>query len=207
MVFDEADGLYRGEQSFLDWRQQSYPEWVTDDVGHIGMSKALSTDVLHYQALQTAAELAAASGDSMRAERFSAWARELKGAIRAEFWSANEGLFSTYKSTTLNPAPVRRYDLLGSAFAVIFGVADPAQATQILSSYPHYGPGAPVIWPQQQDVPIYHNPTYHRFEYRRWPAEPCPECTESLADQPAHLPRRPDCGRPTSRGIDSVARH
>jgi hypothetical protein len=36
-------------------------------------------------------------------------------------------------------------------------VADPDQARQILSGYPHYGPGAPVLWPQQQFIPIYHN--------------------------------------------------
>lgn len=157
VVFDEDDGLYRGEQSFLDWRQQSYPEWTAANVGHIGMSKALSTNLLHYRAMQITASIAESLGDSTRTAEFSAWAVELKAAIQNEFWLADEGLFSTYKTTTLDPAPVRRYDLLGSAFAVTFGVADSAQATQILSKYPHYGPGAPVIWPQQQDVPIYHN--------------------------------------------------
>jgi hypothetical protein len=26
IIFEPQDGLYRGEQSFLDWRQQSYPQ-------------------------------------------------------------------------------------------------------------------------------------------------------------------------------------
>ena len=30
-VFDEKDGLYRGEQSFLDWREQTYPKWTSDN--------------------------------------------------------------------------------------------------------------------------------------------------------------------------------
>ena len=30
---DPIDGLYRGEQSFLDWREQSYPKWTADNVG------------------------------------------------------------------------------------------------------------------------------------------------------------------------------
>src|SRR5690606_15742426 len=66
-------------------------------------------------------------------------------------------LFSTYVITFLDPAPVRRYDALGSALAVLFGVATPEQAERVLASYPHYGPGVPVIWPQQQETPIYHN--------------------------------------------------
>ncbi len=60
-------------------------------------------------------------------------------------------------TTGLDPAPTRRLDLLGSAFAVLFGVATADQIPRILASYPHYGPGAPVIWPQQQQTPIYHN--------------------------------------------------
>ena len=31
-AFDAADGLYRGEQSFLDWRTQTYAPYVADDL-------------------------------------------------------------------------------------------------------------------------------------------------------------------------------
>jgi hypothetical protein len=36
------DGLYRGEQSFLDWREQTYPGWTATDPAHIAMSQARS---------------------------------------------------------------------------------------------------------------------------------------------------------------------
>ena len=157
IVHDPEDGLYRGEQSFLDWREQTYPEYTADDVVHIGMSKALGTNLLHFHAMELAAELADETGDATRRDRYRGWADELRTAIRARFWLEDEGLFSTFVPTGLDPAPVRRYDLLGSAFAVIFGVADASQAARILESYPHYGPGAPVVWPQQQATPIYHN--------------------------------------------------
>ncbi|KPG87070.1 Six-hairpin glycosidase-like protein, partial [Stenotrophomonas maltophilia] len=52
MVFDAQMGLYRGETSFLDWREQTYPDWTREDVRFIGDSYALSTNVLHYQALR-----------------------------------------------------------------------------------------------------------------------------------------------------------
>ncbi len=58
VVFDPNDGLYRGEQSFLDWREQSYPAWVATDTVHIGMSKALSTNVAHHALLDITASLA-----------------------------------------------------------------------------------------------------------------------------------------------------
>lgn len=157
IVFDPTDGLYFGEQSFLDWREQTYPEWTADDVVHIAMGKALSTNLLHLRAIEVASALAAETGDSANASRFGGFADSLRAAIRTRFWLEDEGLFSTYIATRLDSSAVRRYDLLGSAFAVLYGVADAAQATRVLSNYPHYGPGAPVVWPQQQQTPIYHN--------------------------------------------------
>ncbi len=157
VVYDATDGLYLGEQSFLDWREQTYPEWTAGDVVHIGMSKALSTNLLHYRAMRLAASLAEETKDAKTRDRFDGWADDLREAITDRFWLEDEGLFSTYITTGLDPAPVRRYDLLGSSFAVLFDVATADQASRILAAYPHYGPGAPVAWPQQQDVPIYHN--------------------------------------------------
>ncbi len=155
VVYDAEGGLYRGEQSFLDWREQTYPEWTAGDVVHIGTSRALNTNLLHLRALEITAELAVEMGDDP--SRYQGWADALREAIRTQLWLEDEGQFSTYVTTELDPAPVRRFDLLGASFAILFDVATPAQATRILSGYPHYGPGAAVVWPQQQDVPIYHN--------------------------------------------------
>ncbi|MAQ17502.1 MAG: hypothetical protein CMN30_22240 [Sandaracinus sp.] len=157
VAFDASDGLYFGEQSFLDWREQTYPEWTADDVVHIAMSKALSTNLLHLRALEVTAALADEEGDTATRDRFGGWADDLRLAIRERFWLESEGQFSTFVTTGLDPAPVRRFDLLGSSLAVIFGVATESQARRVLAGYPHYGPGAPVIWPQQQQTPIYHN--------------------------------------------------
>lgn len=57
-AFDAKSGLYTGEQSFLDWREQTYSTWTPNDVNAIGSSKALSTNVVHYRAIQLAAKLA-----------------------------------------------------------------------------------------------------------------------------------------------------
>ena len=52
-------GMNKGESSFLDWREQTYPGWTKDNVLAIAKSKTLSTNIGHYQILKTAAELAA----------------------------------------------------------------------------------------------------------------------------------------------------
>jgi hypothetical protein len=157
VVFDAADGLYRGEQSFLDWRTQTYPEWTVPNTVHIAMSKALSTNVAHLALLETGAELAQEKGDNQRATRLEGMAAALRSRIRERFWLPDEGQFATFVATELDPAPTRRFDLLGTSLAILFDVATPEQARAALSHYPLLPKGPPVVFPQQQDVPIYHN--------------------------------------------------
>lgn len=168
IAYDPQDGLYRGEQSFLDWREQSYPQWTAQDVVHIGMSKALSTNVLHYRAMILASELAGAAGDNGRRDRYGNWAEELRSSINQRFWLETEGLYSTFITTTLDPSATRRYDLLGTALAVTAVAGTAEQVEQPLGAYPHLGPAAPVQWPQQQDTPIYHNRAEWPFVNGYW---------------------------------------
>ncbi len=183
VVYDASDGLYFGETSFLDWREQTYPEWTADDPVQIAMSKALGTNLLHLRALEVVSGLATEAGDTNLAGRYSGWADALRTAIQTKFWLDGEGLFSTFIPTTLDPAPVRRYDLLGSAFAVIFGVASDAQAQRVLASYPHYGPGAPVIFPEQQNTPIYHNRAEWPFVSAYWLRAAKKAANDAVADR------------------------
>jgi hypothetical protein len=153
-VFDAKMGLYRGETSFLDWREQSYPAWTADNVVPIAQSFALSTNVLHYDALQLAAGMAAQRHDS-RAAEYRAEAKALKAAINAHFWRGDRGMYMSYIGG--DGAPYEAYDLLGLALAIESGVADADRARQSLANYPVWPAGSPVIWPERADQPIYHN--------------------------------------------------
>lgn len=168
VAFDAHDGLYRGETSFLDWREQSYPAWTANDTVHIGTSKALSTNILHLRILELSAGLAREQGDGEPAGRYAGWARALASAVRQRFWLEDRGLFSSFIMTPYDSAPVRRYDLLGSALAVLSGVATDQQARRVVASYPHLAKGPPVIWPQQPGVPIYHNRAMWPFVTAYW---------------------------------------
>ena len=153
-AFDARMGLYRGETSFLDWREQTYPEWTKDNVVFIGQSFALSTNVLHYEALQLAARIASQRGDA-RAQQYAAQANALKTAINERFWRGDRGMYMSYIGG--DGLPAEAYDLLGLSLAITSGVADEARARESLAHYPAWPAGSPVIWPERADQPIYHN--------------------------------------------------
>ncbi|MGJ7914449.1 MGH1-like glycoside hydrolase domain-containing protein [Massilia sp. LXY-6] len=156
-AFDTASGLYTGEESFLDWRDQSYAAWIPQDLASMASSKALSTNVGHYKALGLAATLAREQGDEARAARYAGWARDLKRAINARLWLDDAGMYSSLTAAHFDGAPMHKFDWLGQSLAIVTGIADGRQARSILASYPHGPMGAPVIWPQQPDMPVYHN--------------------------------------------------
>ncbi len=153
-TFDATTGLYRGETSFLDWREQTYPGWTARDVRFIAESYALSTNVLHYQALSEAATFASQRHDG-RATDYRAQAEALKQAINARFWRDDRGMYMSYLGA--NAMPMEAYDLLGLSLAITSGVADPVRAKRALANYPTWPAGSPVIWPERADQPIYHN--------------------------------------------------
>jgi alpha-L-rhamnosidase-like protein len=156
-VFDPRIGLYRGETSFLDWREQTYPASTAHDVVFIAQSFALSTNVLHFQALQLAAAMARRRGQPAAAARYAQQAESLKQAINARFWRPDRGLYMSYIGGPGDPEPFDTYDLLGLDLAITSGVADSQRAMESLQHYPAWPAGSPVIWPERRDQPIYHN--------------------------------------------------
>ncbi|MBR4490665.1 hypothetical protein IKP13_08535, partial [bacterium] len=156
-VYDSEDGLYRGEQSFLDWREQTYPKWTADNTKHIGMSKTLSTNVLHYMAMTIAASMAEELGKATEAAQFTTQAENLKNAIKSAFYLADKKTFSTMKTTFLDDSPVGKRDLLGLSLLILSGIADETQIKEIIEEYPMTEAGPSVIFPQEPDTKIYHN--------------------------------------------------
>lgn len=156
-AFDPVSGLYGGEQSFLDWRVQSYAPWITDQLARMAGSRALSTNVSHYQALRLLAQLSVDAGDAAAAARYAEWAQALRSAINRVFWLEDALQYASLTSDDGTPVALHKFDLLGIALAVVGGVAPPQRAAQALARYPHAPFGAPVIAPQQPGVPVYHN--------------------------------------------------
>ncbi|HEY1044202.1 MAG TPA: esterase, partial [Telluria sp.] len=156
-AFDTRTGLYTGEQSFLDWREQSYASWIVNDLSSMASSISVSTNAAHYKALTLAAQLAEEQGDRVRAQRYAAWARELRSAINTRLWLDEAGMYSSLTAGHLDGTPMHKFDWLGQALAIVTGIASDQQAASILARYPHGPMGPPVIYPQQPGRPVYHN--------------------------------------------------
>jgi hypothetical protein len=165
VAFDPEDGLYRGEQSFLDWREQTYPAWVADHLAHIGMSKSFSTNIAHLIMLELLGNLAAELGEQ---GDWAQHAQALRRTLQERFWVPEDQLFSTFVTTGLDSAPARQYDLLGNALAILEGVSTELQGSAATQVYPLLPGGPPVIHPQQQFTPIYHNRAQWPFVTAFW---------------------------------------
>lgn len=124
-VFDADMGLYRGETSFLDWREQTYPAWTREDVRFIAESFALSTNVLQYQALRLAEQLARQRGDA-RAREYARWAAQLRQAIDTRFWDATQQQYVSYLGSAAHPVRYAKVDMLGLSLGVLADVFPPS---------------------------------------------------------------------------------
>ena len=169
-VFDEKDGLYRGEQSFLDWREQTYPLWTAKNTKHIGMSKSLSTNVLHFIAMNMASSLAEELHRDADAEELRSQSWQLLQAIKSGFYiympEINRKTFASMKTTFLDYSAVDKRDLLGLSLLILGTTSDIADWNEeaaaeihsaILEEYPVTEAGPSVIFPQEPQRKIYHN--------------------------------------------------
>lgn len=156
-IYDSNDGLYTGEQSFLDWREQTYPNWVTKNVIHIGMSKSLSTNITHYIALKNFSLMALELGKAEEFKKYNQYAIDLKNSINTYFWDDEAKQYSTFITTYLNKRPAKKYDLLGISLAILHDIPETQEQRESLKNYKMVEAGAPVVWPQDQDAAVYHN--------------------------------------------------
>ena len=156
-AYDSATGLYGGEESFLDWREQTYAPWIVDDLSWMAQSKALSTNIDQYLALRLLARLAGEAGDGSVWGRYTVWANSLRVAIDQTFWMPDAGMYATYATPDEPPRSIEKYDLLGNDLAILSGIANTERARSILSHYPFAPFGPPVVWPEAPDTYVYHN--------------------------------------------------
>lgn len=161
---DAATGLYRGESSFLDWREQTYPRWM--DNADIYQSLNLGTNVVHYQAHRILGWMAAAL--QQPGERYEQIADNLKTSINRQLWLADKGQYAQYQYGRQYPLVSPRFEALGSALSILFDVADEQQATSLLQQAPLTPFGITCIYPQIPGIPPYHNNSIWPFVQAYW---------------------------------------
>ena len=157
-------GMNRGESSFLDWREQTYPKWMSNM--DIYVSENLGTNAVHYQANIILSEMAKLLGEPNVA--YLKRAEEIKAGINQYLWMADKGYYGQYlygrSSLILSP----RFEALGEALAVLFDVANEEQARSVIEKSPVINFGTTCIYPQIPDIPPYHNNAICPFVQSFW---------------------------------------
>jgi hypothetical protein len=163
---DPATGLVRGESSFLDWREQTYPRWMQP--ADIYQSQNLSTNAVHYQANVVLAAMARQLGEAAVAAEHERVAAAIKVGINRHLWQESAGYYGQYlygrNFLTLSP----RAEALGEALSVWFGIADEARARTVVARTPTTDFGIPCIYPQIPGVLPYHNNAVWPFVQSYW---------------------------------------
>ena len=166
VVYNAESGLVRGETSFIDWREQSYPKWMqTVDIYN---SEAMNTSVVHAEGLRILSKIADELGKKKEAKRYAEAAKSLTDAINRVFWMDDKGYYAMYtygrENMILNP----RAETLGESLAILFNVASPERAKIISQSNPTTPYGVAIFYPQISDMPSYHNNALWPFVASYW---------------------------------------
>lgn len=165
-AYDPATGLVRGESSFLDWREQTYPRWMQPV--DIYQSENLGTNAVHYQANIVLAQMAAKLGQPGVAAQHKRQAEAIKFGINQHLWEADKGYYGQYLYGRTALALSPKAEALGEALCVLFGIAEGERAQQVVSKTPTVPFGIPCLYPQIPGIPPYHNDAVWPFVQSFW---------------------------------------
>lgn len=165
-AYDESTGLVRGESSFLDWREQTYPRWMQPV--DIYVSENLGTNAVHYQANMVLSQMAELLNDSLSSGFYKKQAEKIKAGINKYLWMSDKGYYGQYlygrNYLSLSP----RAEALGEALCVLFNIADNQQQKSIVEHVPVTDFGISCIYPQIPGIPPYHNNAVWPFVQSYW---------------------------------------
>lgn len=165
-VYDAETGMVKGESSFLDWREQTYPRWMQP--ADIFESENLGTNAVHYEANQVLARMAGLLQQPAVAEKHRGIAAQIKAGINKYLWLPSQQFYGQYlygrKYKTVSP----RSEALGEALCILFDIADAKQQQQIIANAPVTTYGTPCIYPDIPGIPPYHNNAVWPFVQSYW---------------------------------------
>ena len=166
VIFDPQTGLVKGESSFLDWRDQTYPKWMQP--ADIFESECLGTNAVHFRANQVLSQMAASLGKPSEAKKYGEIADGIKKAINQYLWVPTQGYYAQYLYGRNYKMQSPRAEALGEALCVIFGIADKQRAKTLVQRTPVTPFGITCIYPQIPNIPPYHNNAIWPFVQSYW---------------------------------------
>ena len=165
-IYDPQTGMMKGESSFLDWREETYPIWMQP--ADIYESECLGTNAVHFEANTVLAEMSAVLGLKDNEKKYDDVAAKIKTGVNEYLWQNDKGYFGQYlygrNFKILSP----RSEALGEALSVLFDVADTDRHQKIISNTPVTPYGISCIYPQIPGIPPYHNDAVWPFVESYW---------------------------------------
>lgn len=165
-AYDPITGMVKGESSFLDWREQTYPKWMQPV--DIYESENLGTNAIHYNANIVLAKMANLLHDSETEKKHNEIATKIKDGINKYLWIKEKGYYGQYIYGRNNMILSERSEALGEALCVLFGIADADRSKMIIANTPILNWGIPCLYPQIPGIYPYHNNAIWPFVQSYW---------------------------------------
>ncbi len=165
VVWDTQYCLMHGEQSYLDWREQTYPRWMQPK--DIFESMCLGTNVVFARAFEIVEEMADELDIEQPAE-FDGMDEAITNSINKNLWIDDLGYYSEYLYGGVYPIQSQATDNLGQALSVIFDVATDEMARTLISRTPIVPFGTSSVYPQLVNIKPYHNDAVWPFVQSYW---------------------------------------
>lgn len=165
-VVYSPEGLVRGETSFIDWREQSYPKWM--QTADIYQSEAMNTNVVHAAMLRVLSDISAELGKKKESAAYAAKADALAEKITEYFWMPDKGYYGMYRYGVNHPILNPRAETLGESLAILYDIAPVDKAKSITENNPVTPYGAAIFYPQIKDMTSYHNNALWPFVGSYW---------------------------------------
>lgn len=159
-------GLVKGETSFIDWREQSYPRWM--QTADIAQSEAMGTNMVHAVGLQILSEMALDLGKKKESSEFATQAKVLRDKINDTFWLDDKGYYGMYTYGRDFPIMNPRAETLGESLSILYDIAPADRQKAIVESNPTTPFGTAIFYPQIADMPSYHNNALWPFVGAYW---------------------------------------
>jgi hypothetical protein len=166
VAYDYETGLVRGESSFLDWREQTYPKWMQP--ADIFESENLATNAVHYQANVILSQMALYLNKRDASKKHAAMAEKIKNGINTYLWMPEKGYYAQFLYGRNFKSVSPKAEALGESLCILFGIADAQKAASIVAKSPVTAFGNTCIYPQIPGIPPYHNDAVWPFVQSYW---------------------------------------
>lgn len=167
VAYDEHSKLYKGETCGTDWRDQTYPDWVSETIQNglpnIAESKAASVNIIYTRVFEIMSRCASIlNKDANESKMWKDMSESLEKSISERLWSDDLSVYAAWEYPSYMGSPLAyKADVISNGYATMFDVGTEKQIKSILENYPLVTYGAPTVYPQKQGTLHNANKVYH----------------------------------------------